>query len=113
MEMIDERYSINDLKFDAMRALGYSDFAVDSKGNIFGDNVADANGNPGLPSEEVLAAKMDELKAERLRTTYYRKRATRYPSVGEQLDDLFKQGAFSAEMAARIQAVKDANPKPE
>lgn len=38
---------------------------------------------------------------------YHEKRATEYPDIGEQLDDLFKQGAFSPEMTARIQAVKD------
>ena len=38
---------------------------------------------------------------------YYQKRETEYPDIGEQLDDLFKQGAFSEAMTARIQAVKD------
>ena len=38
---------------------------------------------------------------------YYEKRSEEYPDIGEQLDDLFKQGAFSPEMTARIQAVKD------
>ena len=38
---------------------------------------------------------------------YHQKRAEEYPDLGEQLDDLFKQGAFSPEMTARIQAVKD------
>lgn len=34
-----------------------------------------------------------------------------YPNVGDQLDDLFRAGAFSDEMTAKLQAVKDANPK--
>jgi|APSaa5957512493_1039668.scaffolds.fasta_scaffold32955_3 hypothetical protein len=34
-----------------------------------------------------------------------------YPSVGDQLDDLYKQGCFSDDMAATIKAVKDNNPK--
>ena len=34
-----------------------------------------------------------------------------YPDIGDQLDDLFKAGAFSTEMAATIQAVKDKYPK--
>jgi len=38
---------------------------------------------------------------------YYDKRAEEYPDLGEQLDDLYKQGAFSPEMTARIKAVKD------
>ena len=35
------------------------------------------------------------------------KRSEEYPDIGEQLDDLFKQGLFSDAMTARIQAVKD------
>lgn len=38
------------------------------------------------------------------------KRRAAYPTVGDQLDDLFKQNQFSAEMAAKIQAVKDQFP---
>ena len=43
---------------------------------------------------------------------YARQRALRYPNIGDQLDDLFKQGLFSDEMSAKIQAVKDNIPKP-
>ena len=34
-----------------------------------------------------------------------------YPALGDQLDDLYKNGAFSAEMTAKIKAVKDTFPK--
>ena len=43
---------------------------------------------------------------------YKRDRVTEYPSIGDQLDALFHAGVFPAEMAATIQAVKDAHPKP-
>ena len=43
---------------------------------------------------------------------YARTRAPLYPAIGDQLDDLYKQGAFSDEMAAKIKKVKDDNPKP-
>jgi hypothetical protein len=43
--------------------------------------------------------------------TYAEKRASEYPSIGDQLDALFHAGAFPAEMAAQIQAVKDKYPK--
>ena len=36
-----------------------------------------------------------------------------YPEIGDQLDDLFKQGAFSKEMTAKLQKVKTDHPKPE
>jgi hypothetical protein len=48
-----------------------------------------------------------------LATEYQRQRAAEYPSIGDQLDALFHAGVFPAEMAAKIQAVKDAYPKPE
>ena len=40
-----------------------------------------------------------------------RKRA--YPEIGDQLDALYHAGAFPKEMADKIKAVKDSNPKPE
>ena len=44
------------------------------------------------------------------RYKYLRKNA--YPDIGDQLDDLYKKGAFSDEMAAKIKNVKEDNPKP-
>lgn len=43
--------------------------------------------------------------------TYAQKRIAEYPSVGEQLDALFKAGLFPTEMAKKIQSVKDKYPK--
>jgi len=51
------------------------------------------------------------LKAEWDLKQYARERVTEYPNIGDQLDDLFKAGAFSTEMTAAIQAVKDKYPK--
>jgi len=39
------------------------------------------------------------------------KRADAYPPIGDQLDALFHAGVFPAEMAAKLQAVKDKYPK--
>ena len=44
--------------------------------------------------------------------TYVENRAVAYPPVGDQLDALFHAGVFPDEMAATLQAVKDAYPKP-
>jgi hypothetical protein len=44
--------------------------------------------------------------------TYRELRRLKFPSVGDQLDSLFKAGLFPLEMAALIQAVKDTYPKP-
>lgn len=60
----------------------------------------------------------DLLDALALKTTnenavaYKDARRAAYPSIGDQLDALFHAGAFPDDMAAEIQAVKDANPKP-
>ncbi len=45
-------------------------------------------------------------------TNYKDNRRSQYPEIGDQLDDLYKKGAFSADMAAKIKKVKDDNPKP-
>ena len=58
----------------------------------------------------------DDLKAEQdalTATEYSRNRSFAYPNIGDQLDDLYKKGAFSDEMAAKLKKVKDDNPKPE
>ena len=42
---------------------------------------------------------------------YKSKRSMEYPSIGDQLDALYKAGVFPADMAAKIKAVKDKYPK--
>ena len=53
------------------------------------------------------------IKAEIAKTQYRQDRSYLYPPIGDQLDDLYKKGAFSDEMTAKIKKVKDDNPKPE
>jgi len=65
------------------------------------------------PTEEEIQAKLKELQADYDAQSYARTRKPLYPDIGDQLDDLYKQGAFSDEMAAKIKKVKDDNPKPE
>jgi hypothetical protein len=63
------------------------------------------------PSDEEILAQFEALKIEYSDHEYRRQRASAYPSIGDQLDALFHAGVFPDEMAARIQAVKDAFPK--
>jgi len=66
-----------------------------------------------LPTEEeMIALGTQQLQAVADKQYQYA-RALAYPSIGDQLDALFHAGVFPEEMAAQIQAVKDANPKPE
>lgn len=48
-----------------------------------------------------------------LLTDYKKLRVAEYPSIGDQLDSLFKAGVFPEEMAKRIEEVKTKYPKPE
>lgn len=48
---------------------------------------------------------------EELMNSYIYQRQINYPSIGDQLDALFKAGVFPPEMAAQIQAIKDQYPK--
>ena len=54
---------------------------------------------------------LKRLQAAQDALAYARARKPLYPEIGDQLDDLFKQGAFSADMEAKIKKVKDDNPK--
>lgn len=72
--------------------------------HIVGDVAYDADNNV-VEYDLTAAQALVDSKA------YIEKRQLEYPNIGDQLDDLFKAGAFSTEMAAKIQAVKDKYPK--
>ena len=58
-----------------------------------------------------LETKIAIIAAGRSPHLYDEMRRRSYPSIGDQLDALFHAGVFPDDMAATIQAVKDANPK--
>ena len=64
-----------------------------------------------VPSQAEIDAEVIRLQAEYDVAQYQRDRQSQYPDIGDQLDDLYHKGAFSDEMAAKLKAVKDANPK--
>jgi len=65
------------------------------------------------PSSEEISNEVAAIEVEWGANEYQQKRRNLYPAIGDQLDDLFRKNAFSDEMAAKLQAVKDAHPKPE
>ena len=69
------------------------------------------------PDEEIEYNKTIEadnlLEAEQAKVKYKDDRKMAYPEIGDQLDALYHAGVFPKEMADKIKAVKDANPKPE
>ena len=76
-----------------------------------GDNVEFFPHVKNPPSKEEIDSKLDDLQKEYDAQAYARARKLLYPEIGDQLDDLYHKGAFSADMAAKIKKVKDDNPK--
>tara|TARA_R100000458_G_C8122434_1_gene140778 strand:+ start:42 stop:335 length:294 start_codon:yes stop_codon:yes gene_type:complete len=77
-----------------------------------GDGAFDASGNKITLVQSNIDSARTELNTAAAAIAYRATRKSQYPEIGDQLDDLFKQGAFSTDMAAKIQKVKDDNPKP-
>lgn len=62
-------------------------------------------------AEADILAKQAELQADYEAKEYQRKRASEYPSIGEQLDMIYHAGQGGDAFQAAIQAVKDKYPK--
>lgn len=69
---------------------------------------------PSYPpvTDEQIQVELTRLQQKYDEKEYQRLRASEYPPIGDQLDALFHAGVFPAEMAAKLQAVKDQYPKP-
>lgn len=63
-----------------------------------------------VPADE-LAQQQQEHQEFLQSVTYADKRQREYPSIGDQLDALWKGGDAAAEMLAKVQAVKAKYPK--
>ena len=71
----------------------------------------DSEGNVVVLDEGKVTTEMARLQAEYDAQEYARNRQPLYPAIGDQLDDLYHAGVFSAEMTATLKKVKDDNPK--
>ncbi len=85
-------------KHDAIRAVNSSVVT------IRGDDAFDANGNPVSYNEATVQAYIDA-------HVYIAKRVAEYPTIGDQLDALWKGGDAQTEMLAKVMAVKAKYPK--
>lgn len=83
----------------------------DSKWSVLNGELRWEDNIQEKPSDDEIDFCVKQAKIDWEKTTYQRQRAPEYPSITEQLDDLFHVGAFSPEMTAKIQAVKDKYPK--
>jgi hypothetical protein len=82
-----------------------------SEWTMTGDVIDWLDTNTTCPTDAEINAEVIRLQAEYDAKAYQRSRKPEYPEIGDQLDDLFKAGAFSDDMTAKIQAVKDKYPK--
>ena len=71
---------------------------------IRGDDAFDADGNPVTYNETTVQAYIEA-------HSYIAKRQSEYPSIGDQLDALWKGGDAQTEMLAKVMAVKAKYPK--
>jgi hypothetical protein len=74
-------------------------------------NVEWKSNNVTPPSKEEYDQEYQRLKDLLDASLYQEKRRLEYPSIGDQLDALWKGGEAAEEMMARVQAVKNKYPK--
>ena len=102
--------------FDAIRSLFQENFAPEPF-NYVGDteDVTSITLLKDGSKLDITQAQVDErkavLQAEYDAQAYARTRETFYPPLGDQLDDLYHAGVFTADMTAKLKKVKDDNPK--
>ena len=65
------------------------------------------------PTSEQLDEAYEAKLAAEAAVAYRAQRAAEYPTIGDQLDAMWKGGDAAAEMLAQVQAVKSKYPKPE
>ena len=65
------------------------------------------------PTDAEIETEVARLQAEYDAQQYARSRASEYPSIGDQLDALWKGGDDAAAMLEQVMAVKARYPKPE
>ena len=94
----------------------------DANFTMIGDKqILDWDSKEGIPSENDIAVKEQELIEAYKKLKYQRDRADAYPELKEQLDLLWhaiNDGKFNVksketDFYKKLKAVKDANPKPE
>ena len=97
----------------AIEALGVKEYVCDAKPtqeSYEATYKSLSSDNPDITWEQV-SAKITELQSAFDAQAYARARKPLYPAIGDQLDDLYHAGVFSAEMTAKLKKVKDDNPK--
>ena len=105
---------IKNLRNTAVRSLvgPKGQFSLSAEGLLtYHDNPEKSDHITLRVTEEQIITEMTRIQAEYDAQEYARARQPLYPDIGDQLDDLYHKGAFSAEMIAKLKKVKDDNPK--
>ena len=92
---------------DAVSALGITAFSWDLPATDY-SKLSVPSGQT-KPTESAIATKLAELRTEWNNSDYQRKRADEYPSVVDQLDDIYHNGIDA--WKATIKTTKDKYPK--
>ena len=98
----------------ALEKLGFVnliDFELQNDSDGKGTYISEWHSSKAQPSQKEIDDAEKEAEKEFSDQAYARARKPLYPEIGDQLDDLYHKGAFSADMAAKIKKVKDDNPK--
>ena len=74
-----------------------------------GNDAYDVNGNPVVLDEDKIKLEQDQLEKEFLENQYQRQRALEYPSIPDQLDEIYHNGINA--WKAVIKKTKDKYPK--
>ena len=81
--------------------------------SVIGDSYDGIEWKDSLPkpTKEELDSQWEAIQAEEAANAYKAKRVAEYPSIGDQLDALWKGGAEAEAMLVKVQAVKQKYPK--
>ena len=119
MDSVDRDFfqkALKNLRIDTPNWYGWAE--TDSSGNRIPDkdrmcyeHTIVIQDGVTKPTQAEVDAEVKRLKDEHSASQYKRDRKLMYPDMGDQLDDLYKAGLFSDDMAAKIKAVKDKYPK--
>ena len=95
------------------KSIALAELVPNANFEIIGDKIICHSGQE-VPSEEVIQAKLNELKADYDSKQYQRDRASQYPSIQEQLDMQYWDAVNGTnKWQEAVAKVKTDNPKPE
>lgn len=96
------------IQFDSSANTGHIEYNDDTANETITSLTSDMQSLVTINTNAKATADAEETAT---KNSYQYKRRLEYPEIGDQLDNLYKAGAFDATMTATIKAVKDKYPK--